>query len=145
MILITTIFLACLFALSASAMKIYVARADGDTLVLEVEPNDSIDAVKAQIQEQTGMTSDEQRLLWAGKRLEEGKTLSDYNIQKESTLQLIKREPIVAGEARIGGVVVNLGGDISMKYYVELGSGVDIQDVVYEPSGISLFLFSIKS
>lgn len=129
MILLTTIFLACLFALSASAMQIYVARADGDTLVLEVEPNDSIDAVKAQIQEQTGMPSDEQRLLWAGKRLEEGKTLSDYHIQKESTLQLIKREPIVAGEARIGGVVVNLGGDISMKYYVELGSGVDIQDV----------------
>lgn len=129
MILITTIFLACLFALSASAMQIYVARADGDTLVLEVEPNDSIDAVKAQIQEQTGITSDEQWLLLAGKRLEEGKTLSDYHIQKESTLQLIRREPIVAGEARIGGVVVNLGGDISMKYYVELGSGVDIQDV----------------
>ncbi len=129
MILITTIFLACLFALSASAMQIYVARANGDTLVLEVEPNDSIDAVKAQIQEQTGMASDEQRLFWAGKRLEEGKTLSDYHIQKESTLQLIRSEPIVAGEARIGGVVVNLGGDISMKYYVELGSGVDIQDV----------------
>ena len=140
MILITTIFLACLFALSASAMKIYVARADGDTLVLEVEPNDSIDAVKAQIQEQTGMTSDEQRLLWAGKRLEEGKTLSDYNIQKESTLQLIKREPIVAGEARIGGVVVNLGGDISMKYYVELGSGVDIQDVALKTE----FLGNVK-
>ena len=129
MLLFTTIFLACLFALSASAMQIYVARANGDTLVLEVEPNDSIDAVKAKIQGQTGMDPDEQRLLWAGKRLEEGKTLLDYHIPKESTLQLIRSEPIVAGEARIGGNVVNLGGDISMKYYVELGSGVDIQDV----------------
>ena len=132
MMLITTILLMCLFALSASAMQIYVARADGDTLVLEVEPNDSIDAVKAKIQEQTGMNPDEQRLLWVGKQLEEGKTLSDYHIQKESTLQLIRREPIVVGQARIGGTVVNLGGDISMKYYVEIGSGVDIQDVELE-------------
>ena len=140
MMLITTILLMCLFALSASAMQIYVARADGDTLVLEVEPNDSIDAVKAKIQGQTGMDPDEQRLFWAGKRLEEGKTLSDYHIQKESTLQLIRSEPIVAGEARIGGVVVNLGGDISMKYYVELGSGVDIQDVALKTE----FLGNVK-
>lgn len=136
-----TIYLA--LAVSAQAMQIFVRTPTGKTISIEVDFNDTIETVKIRVQEKEGLPSDRQRLTFAGRELENGRTLEYYNIQKETTLFVTLVQPDAraimpfSGQAQLVAITRRVNGRVQSRLGTDARVGLVSRSTVQHGQAVT--------